>query len=640
MANEGLKEQLDLIKLQNAAIKEQTRIIEDLDKIKNKTYQQQLDYDEAVKNLRELQDELEATTKEIEKNKKAISDYNSALDETASTVENLVPGIGKVTSAFKKNEEGVIDITKAADSFIAGMFSMMKTIEETNVALAKQTGFATALQQDVLDLANSHDGLYLSMSESKEVVGSLSTGFKMYNAQSKQTRGEINTLAGRFKVLGVDTNTFAAVLDQLNEGFGLTGAGALAAAAELENLAIRTGSPLSSVVNDFQDLGPQMSRFGSDGVRVFTRLNEQARTLGLTTRQAFDLSELFDTFESSADVAGKLNAQLGLQLNSVELMAASSEDRLKILRAEFDMEGMRFDQMSRRQRQMVADILQTDALTAEKLLGDPMAMRKFQKEQENNAERVQKFTTAMDKFKAVAEQLFINLAPVMTSILSVFNSIAEVLNTVMSSGLGMIISKMMMFGAIIVKVAGYMKGFFAPLGYGLKIISMALGTVLSVFLLIKDIAQSFGILTDSKGQTDAQARLAGGLGGAAIGGAAGSVILGVGAVPGAALGYAVGREVPSAIAGDLNGRPGAVRSVTSMNGQTYNISPEDGIKVSPRVGGLENDNEMSQKIDDLTKAITKLAKRPIQATMEINKKKLGEVVLDEGLPSGLSGRFA
>jgi hypothetical protein len=31
----------------------------------------------------------------------------------------------------------MIDGKEAADSFIAGMFSMMKTIEETNVALSK-----------------------------------------------------------------------------------------------------------------------------------------------------------------------------------------------------------------------------------------------------------------------------------------------------------------------------------------------------------------------------------------------------------------------------------------------------------------------------------------------------------------------
>ena len=621
---DNIKQQLEQLKQQNQLLRDQTRLVEDL---KRKNADQDA-INEAIAKQREYQDALSSATKELEKSKKAIESYNKVLDETGSTLSPLVPGFDKVTSAFKKNTDGMMDATGAANAFIQASIAMAATIEETNVALAKETGFATALQQDVIDLASSHDGLFLSMSEGVEVVGALSTGFRMYNAQNKQTRKEVNDLAGRFKVLGVDASATAAVIDQLNEGFGLTTSGAIAAAAELENLSIRTGMPLSSVVSDFQDLGPQMSRFGSDGVRVFTRLSEQARTLGLTVRQVFDLAELVDTFEGAADVAGKLNAQLGLQLNSIELMGASREDVLKIMRAEFEMEGLRFDQMSRRQRQMVAEILQTDAMTASRLLGDPMEIRKFQREQENNEERVQKFTTAMDKFRAATEQLFINLSPLLTGMLSVFNSIAEVINTVLSSGVGKVISKFMLFGAVIVKIAGYMKTMFAPLGYGLKIISATLGMVLSVFLLIKDVAQALGFFTDDKGQALAQARLAGGLGGAAIGAVAGA---GVASAPLAALGYATGREVGAAVAGDISAAPGKIQSVTTMGGTRYNISPEDGVRVSPSVGGLEDKSlsEVSSKLDSLSKAVMELAKRPVQATMEMNGDKVGELVLNQ-----------
>ena len=610
---DNLKQQLEQLKQLTAQMKEQQAALKLLNAEEEKDFAAIKRKTEALNNLEKSMDRV---TGSVNESKKVVDQYNSALDETASTFGQVVPGIDKVTSALKKNEEGVIDITKAADSFIAGMFSMMKTIEETNVALAKQTGYATALQQDVLDLASSHDGLYLSMSESAEIVGSLSTGFKMYNAQSKQTRGEINDLAGRFKVLGVDTNTFATVLDQLNEGFGLTGAGALAAAAELENLAIRTGSPLSSVVNDFQDLGPQMSRFGSDGVRVFTKLNEQARTLGLTTRQAFDLSELFDTFESSADVAGKLNAQLGLQLNSVELMAASSEDRLKILRAEFDMEGMRFDQMGRRQRQMIADILQTDALTAEKLLGDPMAMREFQKEQENNAERVQKFTTAMDKFKAVAEQLFINLSPLLMGIMSVINKIAEGINWITSGPLGKMVSSFLVLGSIMIKfgatmgkVFGYVTSFVSKFPMLMKVLGFV-GTVvkrlLVPFLIAKDVIQSIPGVGDEDSRSAARARLAGGLGGAAVGAIAGG---GIGSVPAALIGYGVGREVTSFSNDKMETIKGSAvlkRSDGSMTrfaaGDTF-TARKDGGDLSQLVKGMNQMVDLMKKSNDASQEI-------------------------------------
>jgi len=629
---DNLKQQLEQLKQLTAQYKDAAKALEDL------KAQQSPDPAELARRQQAyntMKRSLADVTEEINKSKEAVDQYNQNLDKTASTLGQLVPGLDKATSAFKKNAEGVMDGKEAADSFIAGMISMAATIEETNVALAKQTGFATALQQDVIDLASSHDGLYLSVSESREVVGALSTGFKMYNAQNKQTRREVNDLAGRFQVLGVDASATAAVIDQLNEGFGLTTAGAIAAAAELENLAIRTGMPLSSVVSDFQDLAPQMARFGSDGTRVFSRLSEQARTLGLTTRQAFDLSELFDTFESSADVAGKLNAQLGLQLNSVELMAASSEDRLKILRAEFDMEGMRFDQMSRRQRQMVAEILQTDVMTAERLLGDPMELRKFQKEQENNAERVKAFTTAMDKFRAVSEQLFINLEPLLTGVMSLFSGIAEFFNDVMSLPFfGAVIS----FGGAALAVLIKLKGAATVLGTTLTSLATKLAPVLSIVLAIKDILGAFGYGTggDPKAQKSSVFKLIGGLVGAGIG-----LALSGGNPLGAAAGYALGRTAVGAIAVDdaISGPGGiayAVRPVTSSvqagpvvsqaGRPTMVGGPRDTVQVSRSGGALD---EMGTKLDNLSKAVMELAKRPVQATMEMNGNKVGELVLNQ-----------
>ena len=569
-AYEGAKESLELLKDKAKITKEE------LAKLREEHHK--------------AQDALKEANKEMQK-------YNTNLSAMNSNIEKIAPGFSKLTETLERTEDGFKGLEVSADSFISGMISMAATIEETNVALAKQTGFATALQQDVIDLASSHEGLYLTMSESAEIVGALSTGFKMYNAQNKQTRKEVNDLAGRFKVLGVDVSATAAVIDQLNEGFGLTTSGAIAAAAELENLAIRTGMPLSSVVGDFQELAPQMARFGSDGTRVFSRLSEQARTLGLTVRQVFDLAELVDTFEGAADVAGKLNAQLGLQLNSIELMGASREDVLKIMRAEFEMEGLRFDQMSRRQRQMVAEILQTDAMTASRLLGDPMELRKFQKEEENNAERVQKFTTSMDKFRAVAEQLFINLSPLLMGIMGVVNKIAEGINFITSGPLGKVVSSFLVLGSIVLKLGssiGKMFGYITSFVSRFPMLTKFLGFVGTVakrliipFLLAKDVLQSLGLFVDNKEeQAAAQARLAGGLGGAGVGAIAGG---GIGSLPAAFIGYGVGREVTNFANDKVQTGPAVIRSpqgTTRLAAGDTIVASRDGSELSQLVKGV------------------------------------------------------
>ena len=148
----------------------------------------------------------------------------------------------------------------------------------------------------------------------------------------------------------------------------------------MEGLASEIGRPLDSVVKDLNAIGPTLGRFGEQGLQVFRKLSKQARELGLTTKQAFDVSELFDTFEGAANIAGRLNSQLGLQLNSVELMKSSSEDRIDLLRQEFQLQGLSFQSMGRRQKQMIAGILGQDEETTARLLGDSMDISRFQKE--------------------------------------------------------------------------------------------------------------------------------------------------------------------------------------------------------------------------------------------------------------------
>jgi len=594
MANDGTltPEQIDEL---NRKLEEQKSILRLLnnEKVQGRQVDAQL-YEEASDNMEKYTAKLREHREAVEANKEAVAKFNKAVSESGAMLDSVIPGMSKFTKLFEKGADGSKQLGKNLEelalsltkSFNNALRETAKGIENVNVALAKQTGFSSALRKDVLALASSHDGLYLSMEESSKVVGALSTGFRMYNAQNKQTRLEVNSLAGRFSVLGADASQTAEVLDQMNVIFGGLTSGAIAATAELENLAIRTGQPLSAVLSDFQQLGPQMARFGVDGVRVFTRLNEQARTLGLTTRQAFDISELFDTFESSADVAGKLNAQLGLQLNSVELMATTAEDRLKILRAEFDMRGMNMQQMGRRQKQMIADILKTDVLTAERLLGDPMEMRKFQRDQENNNERLEQFTSAMDKFSAASEQLFINLAPVIETVMSGVNSFAEVLNHIITSPFGELISKLTLVGSLMGTVYGIARFF----GKALKGVVKVVGGIVSGLLLAKDLYQALPMTGTEEETKAARARLKAGAVGAGVGAAAGAKFFGIGAIPGAVAGYGLGREVPGISAEFANDKitsgPALVRTSQGMTrlaaGDTM-IAQKDGGELSQLV---------------------------------------------------------
>ena len=141
------------------------------------------------------------------------------------------------------------------------------------------------------------------------------------------------------------------------------------------------------------------------------------------------IAESVDTFEGAADMAGKLNAQLGLQINSVELLNADHNERINIMRREFQQSGKNFDDMGRRQRQAVAEMLGVDVDMASRLFGDPMSFAKVDAERAEALERSKQLTTANQRLAAAADKVTIALEPVATAMANLAVGIANVVSS-------------------------------------------------------------------------------------------------------------------------------------------------------------------------------------------------------------------
>tara|TARA_S200002703_G_scaffold119273_1_gene105019 strand:- start:5935 stop:7866 length:1932 start_codon:yes stop_codon:yes gene_type:complete len=333
--------------------------------------------------------------------RETVLEYRGAMDESEEEILEMTEAIEKQSESIKAQREQLAKTEKRLASFRAGLDKLTNSnissitsmkgffdniinvtfaLESQSIGLARTTGYTKDFADNLTGLTKRNAVLGISLEESAKIISGLSTGMARFNAVGDAQQSVLEDISARFMRLGVDSKEFGSALDTINYAFGLTGQAAAEAGKSLEGLASEIGRPLDSVVQDLNDIGPTLGRFGQQGIQVFRKLATQARELGLTTKQAFDVSELFDTFEGAANIAGRLNAQLGLQLNSVELMKASSEDRLDILRSEFQLQGKSFESMGRRQRQMIASILGKDEETAARLLGDKMDISRFQKE--------------------------------------------------------------------------------------------------------------------------------------------------------------------------------------------------------------------------------------------------------------------
>ena len=395
---EAYKDALRLIKVQNQLNKAREmgsrgvegatlKIAEYEKELKKLTVTTSKERDEMVK----LQTEIHKTTKKIEFAKKVYGGLTSAIDKAAAITDKTT-GLNTTSLLGMKNLYGaVMDYSRA--------------LQGLEVELRRNTGYAKRHIKAFHSVRGEYHKLGLTNADTAKSLSALSTQFGAFDSLTAANRDSIALTAAEYKTLGVEFEDFAKLNERLKFSFGIMGSNAGQAAAEIKKIALETGRPLKSVVNDLNDLGPELARFGSDGIRVFKELSKRARSLGLTTREAFDVSELFDTFEGAANIAGRLNAQLGLQLNSVELMKGSSEERVDLLRQEFQMQGKSFDSMGRRQKQMVAGILGKDIETTGKLLGDGMDISAFQAEAATKGDNVKLEEKAIATMEALTEKL-------------------------------------------------------------------------------------------------------------------------------------------------------------------------------------------------------------------------------------------
>lgn len=370
-----LKEYIKIQKEYEIAVKlnldTQESLREELEVFKDVLGANEQQFVENTKRVKENEEQLKKLSEEMKKAEKRAKDFGEALDIAGAS------GLAALTSI---------------KSIIKESAKLAISIDSLNVELGRSTGFFSTFRDNLRGIQLRNTRLSISFTESQKILAGLSTGMARFNALGDNQQSVLEDISARFMRLGVDTRAFGQALDTINYSFGLTGAAAANAARSLEGLSKEIGRPVESVVSDLNELGPSLARFGQQGIRVFEKLAKQARELGLTTKQAFDVSELFDTFEGAANIAGRLNAQLGLQLNSVELLKASSEDRIDLLRQEFNLQGVQFESLGRRQRQMIADILGQDEQTAARLLGGKIDITAFQKEGKTPEEQMLSLT--------------------------------------------------------------------------------------------------------------------------------------------------------------------------------------------------------------------------------------------------------
>jgi hypothetical protein len=332
-------------------------------------------------------------------------------------------------NAMKAQAEVVTEALKPHNLFATLMENiftqtilMVKALDQALAAFNKTTGAAgemDAVFHETRTITASVGGNLETVSES---ITALYTGMTTFSNATKQTQTELAKFTVTMERAGVSTDTTAGLLDIMVSSLGMMADEAQASMTNMAMFADQINMPIGQVMDNLQASMPVLAKYGKEGVEVFKKVQAAAKATGIATQDLINITEQFDTFESAAESAGRLNAILGGNyLNSLQLVNMNEEERIRALLGVVDASGRSWNSMSRFERQAIAsaagirDMDQANRLFGSGLAGYEEMLAKQEENADANArlaEIAKKAQSVFEKFTAVMEQLAVAVGPI------------------------------------------------------------------------------------------------------------------------------------------------------------------------------------------------------------------------------------
>ena len=167
---------------------------------------------------------------------------------------------------------------------------------------------------------------------------------------------------------------------------------------EAEKGAAAYGLPVNAVLRDLGNAPDVLTRFGTKNALEFAKATVKANSYGLSIQDVnAAFGEQFDSFEKSAQASANLNATLGTNINSFELMLETDPTkRLEMLRKELVKNGQEWENLTVFEKNLITQNLGVSKSQASLILSSEK-QRKSLERQRKEQESLTKATTTWDK---------------------------------------------------------------------------------------------------------------------------------------------------------------------------------------------------------------------------------------------------
>ncbi len=307
--------------------------------------------------------------------------------------------------------------------------SALQRVAQSTLALAKEQDAAIAsfnkatstmgeYADQLIAIERANIGLGVSTGDAAGAFGALITNVTTFRDAGSAMQAQLAQTAAQMEKLGVSTQLTAQTMENAMLVLGMTEEQSMGLTSSLADMAIQMNLPIEQVTENFNAAMPVLAKFGRDAPDVFRKVQVASRSLGVAVGELIGVMSQFDTFEGAASSAGKLNAILGGDLlNSTELLMASEDERLRMVREAIAASGRQFESMDRFEKMAVASALGVrDMSVATKMLTGDMdrfggALDATGLTEEETAERIRATQDITQKLSNTFRMFAISMRP-------------------------------------------------------------------------------------------------------------------------------------------------------------------------------------------------------------------------------------
>jgi len=220
--------------------------------------------------------------------------------------------------------------------------------------------------------------LGIGFKESAAALTEMTNGLSSFNVANDQTNSKVGMTVAKLSKLGVTSASSVKSIDHMQRAMNLSAEAATNKTAQVARMGKAIGITGTKMINDFNAASGRLAIFGKDNIKVFKGLAAAAKATGMEINTLINISKKFDQFDTAADSAAQLNAVLGTNLSTLEMMNATDEERVMMIKQQVQASVGNFDSLDKFTKQYVAQAMGVASVDeAQRLLN--MSTAEYQK---------------------------------------------------------------------------------------------------------------------------------------------------------------------------------------------------------------------------------------------------------------------